>query len=110
MSKSKKLYNIFIQPSSWTVNKEIANPTCRAIINTMMAMKKREGFSGATGDEILKEAVKSGRWTTRQDEDKYMTTWAYYVKKLKTYAEVKEVGMTIGELDTGNFLEEVLED
>lgn len=80
------------------------NPTMKAIVKGMYRLEKsNENPIGMTGDEILKYCVKSGLWTTRQDEDKYHTTWAYYVKKLKEECQVIEVG-TVQDL-TEEFLE-----
>lgn len=95
---SKKLYNINVETlkQSTHLHKEVSNPTCVAIIKTLYKMSRAEDFRGATGDEILKEAVKLGEWSTRQVESKYMTTWAYYVKSLKQHAGVREVGEVAG--------------
>lgn len=101
----KKLYSLnksdFLALNSTVVHKEITNNTCRAIIRTLLASSEP-----MTGDEILKKAVDTGRWTTKQDESKYMTTFAYYVKKLKTHAGMKCVGEIADEgASVENFLE-----
>lgn len=69
------------------------NPTMKAIIKGMYKLEK-EGPRDRTGQEILEYCVDNGIWTTTQDRSKYMTTWAYYVKRLKEEAQVIEVGST----------------
>lgn len=87
---SKKLYKIDAEvlKTCWPLHPKVSNPTCVAIIKTMMKFKDRE----MAGDEILRKAVEIGNWSTRQAEERYSTTWDYYVKKLKTYAGVRETG------------------
>lgn len=77
-----------------TLPKEVSNPTCVAIIKTIYRMSKEiDDFDGATGTEILKQAVEWKLWKTNQKEEKYHTTFAYYLKKLKNVG-LKVVGET----------------
>jgi len=103
--KNRKTYRLdaetFKKLNSGCVHKDITNNTCRAIVKTMIALDR-----DATGQEILEEAVRSGRWQTAQAREKYMTTWAYYLKKLKTHAGVRCVGeLSDNQIDAESFLE-----
>lgn len=80
--KAKKLYTLDIDVAK-TINLSLLNNTQRAILKTMYKISK-EDLGPMCGDEILVEAVKRGLWTTRQEQSKYHTTWAYYVKEMKT--------------------------
>lgn len=104
-----KTFSIELDKATFVITKEISNNTCKAIINTMRALKKKED-RGYTAQEIMNEAVDSGRWVTEQKRDKFKTTWAYYLKKLKDHANVVEVGSVGNDLDVENFLEEDEED
>jgi len=88
----KKLYKLNMN-NIQSLNIAHLNPTMKAIVKGMYRLQKSdENVTGMTGDDILKYCVENGLWTTRQDEDKYHTTWAYYVKKLKEECQVIEVG------------------
>lgn len=103
MSKMKKLYKLNMNNIA-TLNIGHLNPTMKAVIKGMYRLEKNDlNPTGMTGDDILKFCVAEGLWVTRQDEDKYHTTWAYYVKKLKEECQVVEVG-TIKD-STEEFLE-----
>lgn len=98
MAKMQKLYRIDLEAAKG-LNIAHFNPTCKAILKAMYRIEKSvdsENFMGTTGEDILKFAVESGLWTTRQEPNKYHTTWAYYVKKLKTEAPVYEAGSVRG--------------
>lgn len=99
----KKLYKLNMN-NIQSMNIAHLNPTMKAIVKGMYRLEKsNENPVGMTGDEILKYCVKNSLWSTRQDEDKYHTTWAYYVKKLKEECQVIEVG-TVQDL-TEEYLE-----
>lgn len=100
-----KTFSIELDRNSFVVHKDISNATCKAIINTMLALKKTED-RGYTADEIMQAAVRTGRWSTTQKPEKFKTTWAYYLKKLKEHADVVEVGSISNGLDVENFLED----
>lgn len=88
----KKLYKLNMQ-DILTMNISHLNPTMKAIVKGMYRLEKnKENESGMTGDSILKYCVENSLWNTSQDEDKYHTTWAYYVKRLKEECQVIEVG------------------
>lgn len=92
MSKMKKLYKLDMTGIS-KMNIGHLNPTLKAIVKGMYRLEKSEkNESGMTGDAILKYCVDNQLWFTRQSEDKYHTTWAYYVKQLKDECQVLEVG------------------
>ena len=92
MSKMKKLYKLNMN-NIQSMNIAHLNPTMKAIVKGMYRLEKREeNRDGMTGDEILKYCVKESLWFTKQDEEKYNTTWAYYIKKLKEECNVIEVG------------------
>lgn len=116
MSKMTKLYKLDMAKAK-RLNIGQFNPTCRAILKAMYAIQKKadEDFNGSTGEFILQYAVKNGLWFTRQAPEKYHTTWAYYVKKLKDHAHVIECGSISGPgdeeyLDADEFLDEELEE
>lgn len=69
------------------------NPTMKAIVKGMYKLQKTDP-KPRTGQEILEYCVDNGIWKTTQDRAKYMTTWAYYVKRLKEEAQVLESGST----------------
>lgn len=88
----KKLYKLDMTDIS-TLNIGHLNPTMKAIVKGMYRLEKKDmNPTGMTGDDILKFCVAEGLWTTRQDPDKFHTTWAYYAKKLKEECQVIEVG------------------
>jgi len=94
MSKMKKLYKLDMT-NIQSMNIGHLNPTMKAIVKGMYRLEKtQENVSGMTGDQILSYCVDQGLWSTRQDPDKYHTTWAYYVKTLKEECQVVEVGAT----------------
>lgn len=94
MKIMKKLYRLNMD-NIQSMNIAHLNPTMKAIVKGMYKLEKKElNKLGMTGDEILKYCVQEGLWTTRQDPDKYHTTWAYYAKKLKEECQVIEVGTT----------------
>lgn len=98
MAKMQKLYRIDLEKAKG-LNIAHFNPTCKAILKAMYRLEKtfaNDQYSGSTGEDILKFAVDEGLWSTRQDPSKYHTTWAYYVKKLKTEAPVYEAGSVRG--------------
>ena len=101
--KTRKLYSL---DRAQFIGHNVAqyNPTVRAIIKGLFQLAKDETFQGMTGDAILEYCVEAGLWETKQDRDKYITTWAYYVKTLKEIG-IKEVGVT-----SANKEEELLED
>ena len=78
------------------------NPTMKAIIKGMYKLEKEDPRE-RTGQEILEYCVDNNIWSTTQDRSKYMTTWAYYIKRLKEEAQVIEVGSTSS--DTVEYLE-----
>jgi len=107
MAKMMKLYRIDIDTAK-TLNIAHFNPTCKAILKAMYRIEKSadsEQFKGSTGEDILKYAVQTGLWFTRQDPSKYHTTWAYYVKKLKNEAGIYESSSVRGP-STEEFLED----
>jgi len=107
MAKMMKLYRIDLEAAK-TLNIAHFNPTCKAILKAMYRIEKSadsEAFKGSTGEDILKYAVQSGLWSTRQDPSKYHTTWAYYVKKLKEEAGIFETGSVRG-MSTEEYLED----
>jgi len=55
------------------------NNTTRAIIKTMLELYKENKELNST--EILIEAIKRGHWSTTQKEEKYYTTFDYYINK-----------------------------
>jgi hypothetical protein len=115
MSKMMKLYRLNMDVAKG-LNIGHFNPTCKAILKAMYRLEKLNAdhdYKGSTGDEILKWANDHGLWLTRQAPEKFHTTWAYYVKKLKDEAGVIEVGQLRG-MSTEEYLEgedeETLED
>lgn len=107
MAKMTKLYRLDLDRAK-SLNIAHFNPTCKAILKTMYRIEKSvdsEQYKGMTGDQILAKAVELGLWTTRQDPSKYHTTWAYYVKKLKTEAGIIESGASL-KMSTEEFLED----
>jgi hypothetical protein len=88
----KKLYRLNMTDIQ-SLNIAHLNPTMKAIVKGMYRLEKRDlNPTGMTGDAILEFCVNEGLWSTRQDPDKFHTTWAYYVKKLKEECQVLEVG------------------
>lgn len=88
----KKLYRLDMTDIQ-SMNIAHLNPTMKAIVKGMYRLEKHDmNPTGMTGDDILEFCVKEGLWSTRQDRDKFHTTWAYYVKKLKEECQVIEVG------------------
>ena len=69
------------------------NPTMKAIVKGMYKLEKTDPKE-RTGQEILEYCVENKLWSTQQDPAKYMTTWAYYVKRLKDECQVVEMGST----------------
>jgi NDP-sugar pyrophosphorylase family protein len=108
MAKMTKLYRLNLE-SAKSLNIAHFNPTCKAILKAMYRIEKEnrenDSFVGTTGDQILSYAVDHGLWSTRQDPSKYHTTWAYYVKKLKTDAGIVETGSSYKQ-STEEFLED----
>jgi len=80
--KNRKIYSID-RAVAKTVNLRLCNPTVRAIMVGLWKLSASASFVGMTGDQILDYCVKHNLWSTRQTSDKYITTWAYYVKTLK---------------------------
>jgi len=101
----KHLFKLIVEnPSTFNISKY--NPTCKAIIKSLYKMSKDdEHFIGATGDQILKYAVKNKIWETRQDEERYHTTWSYYWHKVFKYEDCIQ---KVGEIE-GSSEEEFLE-
>lgn len=98
MPKMQKLYRIDLEKAKG-LNIAHFNPTCKAILKAMYRLEKQNSdgnYAGSTGEDILSFAVETGLWSTRQEPSKYHTTWAYYVKKLKTEAPVYETGSVRG--------------
>jgi len=88
----KHLFKLNVDPKSFNIGKY--NPTCKAIIKSLYKMAKDdEHFIGATGDQILEYAVRNRIWSTRQDQDRFHTTWSYYWHKVFKYEDtIKKVG------------------
>lgn len=88
----KKLYKLNMHEIKH-MNIAHLNPTMKAIVKTMYKLQKEDiNINGMTGDNILKYSIEFNYWKTMQDEDRYNTTWAYYVKRLKEECQVIEVG------------------
>jgi hypothetical protein len=88
----KKLYRLNMKDIH-TLNIAHLNPTLKAIIKTMYRLEKENiNINGMTGDNILKYSIEYNYWKTKQDENKYHTTWAYYIRKLKEECRVIETG------------------
>jgi hypothetical protein len=88
----KKLYKLNMHEIN-TLNIAHLNPTLKAIVKTMYKLQKEDiNTNGLTGDIILKYAVEFNMWKTKQEEHRYNTTWAYYIKVLKKDCRVEEVG------------------
>lgn len=86
-----KLYSIDIEKVKGK-NIGLLNPTCRAMVRTLYNLAKEEDFEGIAGDDLLRECIRNKSWSTRQDDDKLHTTFAYYKKLLVTEWEVFKVG------------------
>jgi len=107
MPKMMKLYKLNMEKARG-LNIGHFNPTCKAILKAMYRIEKMNtdhGHSGTTGEDILRFAVKTGLWITRQAPEKYHTTWAYYVKKLTTEAGVYDSGKVEG-MSTEEYLDQ----
>lgn len=106
-----KLYRIDVDKIK-TVNIAKLNPTCKAIVKGMYKIEKEnlgnEEFVGKTGSEVLKYCVENKLWSTKQEEDRFITTWNYYSKLLKEQYCVFESGK-IEDLEE-EFLEDENED
>ena len=79
-------------------------PATRTIVSFVRAMIKmhREGHEAFTALEVINYALRHGMWSTTQlTDEKRMTTWAFYVKKLKAIG-LEECG------DTGSSAKKVL--
>lgn len=107
MAKMQKLYRLNLEAAK-TLNIAHFNTTCKAILKAMYRIEKQsaeaDNFQGSTGEYILQFAVKNGLWFTRQVPEKYHTTWAFYVSKLKKEAGIVEVG-TLKGLSTEEYLD-----
>lgn len=71
-------------------------PATRTIVSFVRAMIKmqREGQESFTALEVINYALHHGLWSTTQlTDEKRMTTWAFYVKKLKSIG-LEECGET----------------
>jgi hypothetical protein len=107
MPKMMKLYKLNMEKARG-LNIGHFNPTCKAILKAMYRIEKMNtdhGHSGTTGEDILRFAVKTGLWVTRQAPEKYHTTWAYYVKLLKEKGGVYECGTEAG-MSTEEYLDQ----
>lgn len=102
---TRKLYSI--DPAkARIINLATLNPTVKAIIKGLWRVSSAgsEDFEGITGDSLLEYCVDTKLWTTKQDREKYITTWAYYVKTLKQLGVI-EVGTT-SSVSSEEYLEE----
>jgi hypothetical protein len=84
-----KLYKFHAKPST-----EI--PSTRTIVSFVKAMIKmhRDGHDVFTALDVMNYALDNGLWSTTQlTDEKRMTTWAFYVKKLKSIG-LEECGET----------------
>jgi hypothetical protein len=71
-------------------------PATKTIVSFIRAMIKmqREGQESFTALEVINYAIHHGLWSTTQlTDEKRMTTWAFYVKKLKSLG-LEECGET----------------
>jgi hypothetical protein len=95
-------------------------PTTRTIKSFVKAMllMHREGHETFTALDVINYALRKGIWSTTQaTDDKRMTTWAFYQKKLMSYGlescgETSEDGkkkITLAEL-LGEFADDFEED
>lgn len=91
-------------------------PATRTIVSFVRAMVKmhREGHESFTALEVINYALHHGLWSTTQlTDEKRMTTWAFYVKKLKSLGleECGETGSSAKKVLTiADLLEEFEED
>lgn len=107
MAKMQKLYKLNLEVAKG-LNIGHFNPTCKAILKAMYRIEKMNadhGHNGTTGEDILRFAVQTGLWFTRQAPEKYHTTWAYYIKRLKDEAGVIECGSAAG-MSTEEYLDQ----
>lgn len=71
-------------------------PATRTIVSFVRAMIKmqKEGHNTFTALDVINYALDHGLWSTTQlTDEKRMTTWAFYVKKLKAIG-LEECGET----------------
>ena len=71
-------------------------PSTKTIVSFVRAMLKmhKEGHSVFTALDVMNYALDNGLWSTTQlTDEKRMTTWAFYVKKLKAIG-LEECGET----------------
>lgn len=90
-------------------------PATRTIVSFVRAMLKmhREGHEMFTALEVINYALHHGLWSTTQlTDEKRMTTWAFYVKKLKALGleECGETGSSAKKVLTINDLLEEFDD
>lgn len=69
-----------------------STPAVRSFVKSMYLMTK-SNITHFSGEDVMKYAYEHNLWETKQDPSKWMTTWAFYVKTLKTCG-LKEVGNT----------------
>lgn len=104
MSKAHKIYSLDRDVAK-TINLRSVNPTVRAILKGLWHLSSDKQFEGITGDAVLAYCVQHNLWTTKQDPDRYITTWAYYVKTLKQLGVI-ETGYSAGEIGDSEYLGE----
>ena len=90
-------------------------PATRTIVSFVRAMLKmhKEGQEMFTALEVINYALHHGLWSTTQlTDEKRMTTWAFYVKKLKAIGleECGETGSSSKKVLTINDLLEEFDD
>lgn len=101
--KNKKLYSLNREIAK-TVNLGQVNPTLKAILRGLWKLSTNDEFIGMTGDNILAYCVEHKLWSTKQERAKYITTWAYYVKTLKTLGVIESGTTSEGAIE--EYLEE----
>ena len=72
---------------TFTVDRSVSipsTPTVVAFVQSAHSLSKT-GQDVFTGLDVMKHALDKGLWSTKQKTDKQlMTTWAFYLKTLKT--------------------------
>lgn len=72
---------------TFTVDRSVSipsTPTIVAFVQSAYSLTK-SGTTVFTGLDVMKHAIETNRWSTKQVTDKQlMTTWAFYLKTLKS--------------------------
>lgn len=82
---------------TFTIDRSVSvpsTPTVVAFVQSAYSLTK-SGTTVFTGLDVMKHAIETNRWSTKQHTDKQlMTTWAFYLKTLKSigFSECGRIG------------------